>query len=117
MRDTWLSPHITRTLLASVLLLLVLTEVVVIVTFSGWPKLHPSLGLGRFFAAVLVTLVPGVAGIQGYRAVGRLRPTIDAGGENTALIWLSRQFLAAAIFGYGAVIVNVVFLTELLRPK
>ncbi|HXN71344.1 MAG TPA: hypothetical protein VN861_02190 [Candidatus Acidoferrales bacterium] len=118
MHDRWLgSTYITRALLVCALLLLVIAEAVVIVGFVGSPKLHSSLALGYLLGIVLVTSIPGAAGIKGYQVVSKMRPALDAQSERKAVIWLSRQFLATAVAGYAAIIVIVVFLTELLRAK
>jgi len=119
MHGKWLySEYITRVLLICTMLLLVLVEAVVIVGFVGSPpKPHSSLTLGYLLGIVLVTSIPGVAGIKGYQVVSKMRSTLDAEGERKTVSWLSRQFLATAIAGYGAIIVILVFLTELLRPK
>jgi|GEM_PF-4623325 len=118
MHGRWLgSTYITRTLFVGALLLLVIAEAVVIVSFVGSTKLHSTLTLGYLLGIVLVTSVPGVAGIKGYQVVGKIRSTLDAQGETKTVIWLSRQFLAMAIAGYGAIIAIVVFLTEIVRAK
>jgi hypothetical protein len=118
MHGKWLySAYITRVLLVGTLLLLVVVEAVVIVSFVGSPKPHSLLALGYLLGIVLVTSVPGVAAIKGYQAVSKTRSTLDAEGERKTVIWLSRQFLATAVAGYAAIIVIVIFLTEFLRPK
>jgi hypothetical protein len=118
MRGTWLrSAYFTWILLVGTVLVLLVVEATVIVAFAVSPKVHTSLAIGYLLASVLVTSVPGVAGVKGYYVARRLRSAIDAEGEEIIVIWLSRQFLATAVFGYGAVITNVMFMTEVLRLK
>jgi hypothetical protein len=118
MRGIWLrSVYIDRTLLIGTLLLLLIAEAMVIVAFAVSPKMHPSFGIDYLLGSVFITCIPGVAGIKGYYMVRRLRSTLDVKGEDTTAIWLSRHFLGVTVFAYGAVIVNIMLLTEQLRPK
>src|ERR1700735_1252210 len=118
MHDRWLgSTYITRALLVCALLLLVIAEAVLIVGFVGSPKLHSSLALGYLLGIVLVTSIHGAACIRCYQVVREMRTALDGQGRMKAVFWISRQFLATAVAGYAAIIVIVVFLTELLRAK
>jgi|SRR5579859_3548646 len=118
MRGIWLrSVYVDLTLLIGALLLLLVAEAMVIVAFAVSPKVHPSSAIEYLLGSLFITCIPGVAGIKGYYMVRRLRSTLDAKGDETTAIWLSRQFLGVTVFAYGAVIVNIIFLTEQLRPK
>jgi hypothetical protein len=122
MHEPWFArPSVNRIQLVGVLLLLVLTETVVIVFFLGARRFHPSQGLSlcvMTFTIVVFGLAVGC--VQGYRALGRLRSTLDAGDKSTALILVSRQFFlltAMAQAGGLTIIASVAFLIWLLRPK
>ncbi len=107
MHSKWmLSERVSRILLACSLSVFLVGEAVVVVASLGLPK-GPSLGIGRILVNVLLTSIPGLAGIRGYYVVKRLRSNFDAERQEATFVWLSRQFLAVTISAY-AVVVSIV---------
>jgi hypothetical protein len=118
MHGKWLlREYVSRMFLVGALLVLLVAETTVIVAFLGLPKVHASSVMVHLLASVFVTSIPGIAGVKGYYVAKRLRLALDVNREETTVMWLSRQYLATAIAAYGAVIMNVIFLTEAMRPR
>jgi hypothetical protein len=113
MSGTWLyREYVSWTLLVCAVLIFFGAEAIVIVAWHGLPKAHPFSGIVYLLEFLFINTVPILSGIKGYYAVRRLGPTLDAGREEGTLIWLSRQFLATAVFAYVAIIMEVVLLTN-----
>ncbi len=106
MHSKWiLSEHVSQIVLACTLTTFLVSEAVVIVASLGFLNGHASLGISRHLLVnVFLTSIPGIAGIRGYYVVRRLRSKLDAEREEATLVWFSRQFLAAAVFAYAAII-------------
>jgi hypothetical protein len=97
------------------LLTLLMAEAMLIVAFLKSSKPHSPLGTYYLFVSVFVTTLPWIIGIKGYSVVRRLGSSLDAEPEKARVIWLSHQFLSAAIFAYATVIVNLIFFSTILR--
>jgi hypothetical protein len=92
----------TQFLWAGAVLLFILSEAQVIVSYLYAPTPHPSFGIVRLFVTVLVLSVPGIAGLRGYSVAKRLPPPIS-GDDQARLVWLAHQFLTIVIFAYVAI--------------
>ena len=113
----FLSPHVSRFFLWSVILLFLLSEAMVIASALGSNRMNSPSEIGKLLGSMLVMSVPAAAGIKGYYAARRLEVTLEEERHETTIMWMSRQFLVAAIFGYSAIISNIVFLTEVVFKK
>ena len=100
----WLSPALTRVLTVSAVIVFLLAESLVVVSWFHPPKGGPSLASRSPLAELLITSVPAVVGFHGYLGVRQLRSRLAAQLEETTLIWFSRQFLTTVIAAYGVVI-------------
>jgi hypothetical protein len=96
-----LGPYVTRLLWVCAVLILIVAEGQIIVSYLHAPAPHPPFGIGRLLMTVLVVSVPGLAGLRGYAVVKRL-PSAITGDDQTKLIWLAREFLVISIFAYVA---------------
>ena len=127
MRGRWLhSQHVTNSMIYSLILLAFLTEIMVVVSLLGIKGLGLPFRVGLILGTTLVVAAPAVAGLKGFwslrRALGRLHVSSKVGPEEvtsqeTTWLWISRQFLGAAICAYGAIIWNIEFLAGVAFKK
>jgi hypothetical protein len=92
----------TQFLWAGAVLLFILSEAQVIVSYLYAPTPHPSFGTIRLLATVLVVSVPGIAGLKGY-SVAKGLPSAASAGEEARVAWLARNFLLIVIVAYVAI--------------
>ncbi|HEX2776621.1 MAG TPA: hypothetical protein VHN10_08285 [Candidatus Acidoferrales bacterium] len=92
----------TQFLWAGAVLLFILSEAQIVVSYVRASSQHTWFDLGRLLATLLVLSVPGIAGLRGYSVVKRLPPAIS-GDDQARLVWLAHQFLTIVIFVYVAI--------------
>jgi hypothetical protein len=92
----------THFLWAGAVLLFLLSEAQVIVSYVRGASQHTWLDLGRLLATLLILSVPGIAGLRGYSVIRGLSSPIGADDEGK-FIWLAHQFLTIVIFAYVAI--------------
>jgi hypothetical protein len=96
-----ISPYFTRLLWVCAVLVFIVAEGQIIVSYLHAPASHPPFDIARLLVTVLIVSVPGLAGLRGYAVVRRL-PLAIGGDDQTKLIWLAREFLVISIFAYVA---------------
>jgi hypothetical protein len=103
MRDkSTLDAGLTPFLWVGAVLLFIITEAQIILSYVHIPTQHTWLDVGRLLGSLLVLSVPGIAGLKAYSVVRRWSSAIG-GDDEGKLIWLERQFLTASIFAYVAI--------------
>jgi hypothetical protein len=108
MQNFWYRRFVTRVLLVGAFIASLTAEVVVILASSDHGTHHQPSFANRVLLTIFVAL-PLVACVRGYYATRRLRSASSAldGREVDRLLWLSRQFLAAAVCAYTAIVFAV----------
>jgi hypothetical protein len=114
----WINGHgITRVLWVCALLVFLVAEAVLIVASLGLPEGNSSLPVRSVILNVFLASIPAVVGLSGYKAVRGLAAKANMDSADTTFVWLSRQFLIAAIFAYVALLFVVMSLTDAWHPK
>jgi hypothetical protein len=92
----------TQFLWAGAILLFILSEAQVIVSYVRGASQHTWLDLGRLLATLLVLSVPGIAGLKGY-SVAKGLPSAASAEEEARVAWIARNFLLIVIVAYVAI--------------
>lgn len=118
MERIWLrSSQVTRGFLIGSFSLFLAAEVTIIVACLGSHDVLSPITIVYVLGSVLITAIPGIAGLRGYYGVKRLHLIPDGELRETMVVWLSRQFLTTAVFAYGATIWDIILLTKTLHQK